>query len=328
MAVHQHKLPPEIINRHRGNEGTRLTQGHTKPPGATANPAEPEPNPAGRGAEPHVYITHPTHGAGARPGKTQPPTANRKATQNADQCVRQPREVRGRNRQTPPPEKRKNNRRGRGARTAHSHHATHQHHNRPPNSPPRRHRRQDPPKGRQGTTQPKPATPSRGQWPTGRRDTKNTRTHSTLGQKKTQTANNTAGMKRIGAQRTRDPRPGQPATDTTEPPPQKKKQRGGGVTPYQRQHPRIAAPQAPPQEGRGLAGEHARPHAHPNNTSPRRGGAQRKPGPEHTRPHRTPEPGAPGSRRSAHTATHVRKPEPGQVGCGSKPKTNRKHRET
>ena len=82
------------------------TRGHTKQPGTTAHPAEPERNPAGRGAEPNVYITNPTHGAGARPGKTQPPTANRKTTQNANQCVRQPRDGRGRNRQTPS-EKRK-----------------------------------------------------------------------------------------------------------------------------------------------------------------------------------------------------------------------------
>ena len=105
VVVHPHKLPPEGKNRHRGGERTRLTQGHTKPPCATAQPAVPEPNPAGRGAEPNGYITHPTHGAGARPGNTQPPTATRETTLNANQCVRQPREGRGRNRQTPPPKK-------------------------------------------------------------------------------------------------------------------------------------------------------------------------------------------------------------------------------
>ena len=110
MSVHPHGVPPETKYRQRGGERTQiipapLTQGYTKPPGATAQLAEPEPNPAGRGAEPNVYITHPTHGAGARPGKTQPPTATRKTTPNADQCERQPREGRGGKRQTPPPNK-------------------------------------------------------------------------------------------------------------------------------------------------------------------------------------------------------------------------------
>ena len=70
---------------------------------------------------------------------------------------------------------------GGGTRTAHSHHIAQQHHKRRPNPPPRRHRRQEPRKGRREITQPKPATPSRGQRPTGRRDTRNTRTHTTLG---------------------------------------------------------------------------------------------------------------------------------------------------
>ena len=39
-------------------------------------------------------------------------------------------------------------------------------------------------RGARGTTQPKPSTPSRGQRPCGRRNTQNTQTHTTLGQKK------------------------------------------------------------------------------------------------------------------------------------------------
>ena len=77
-----------------------------------------------------MYITHLTHGAGAQPGTTQPPTASQKSTQNADQCVREPREGRGRNRKTPPQEKK-----GGGARAAHSHRAAHQHHKRRPKPP-------------------------------------------------------------------------------------------------------------------------------------------------------------------------------------------------
>ena len=73
-----------------------------------------------------MYIAHPTHGAGTRPNRTQPPTAARKTTLNAGQCVRQPREGRGRNRQPPPPKE--NNRGGRkGGR---------QNSPQPPNRPP------------------------------------------------------------------------------------------------------------------------------------------------------------------------------------------------
>ena len=59
-----------------------------------------------------MYIVHPTHGAGTRPNRTQLKTAARKTTLNAGQCVHQPREGRGRNRQAPPQKKKK--RRGEG----------------------------------------------------------------------------------------------------------------------------------------------------------------------------------------------------------------------
>ena len=58
-----------------------------------------------------MYIAHPSHGAGARPNRTQLKTAARKKTLNAGQCVHQPGEGRGRNRQAPPQEKK---RRGEG----------------------------------------------------------------------------------------------------------------------------------------------------------------------------------------------------------------------
>ena len=94
--------------RHTGKASPQpLTQGLRKPPGATAQPADPKPNPASRATGPSVYITQPTHGAGARPNKAQAPTATRLTTPNADQCVHQPREGRGRNRQTPPKRKKK-----------------------------------------------------------------------------------------------------------------------------------------------------------------------------------------------------------------------------
>ena len=84
-----------------------------------------------------MYIAHQTHGAGTRPNRTQLPTAARKTTLNAGQCVRQPREGRGRNRQAPPPKKKQQRGEGgRGAKTAHSHQTARKHHQRRPNPPP------------------------------------------------------------------------------------------------------------------------------------------------------------------------------------------------
>ena len=129
-----------------------------------------------------MYITHPTHGAGARPSKTQAPTATRLTTPNADQCVHQPRGGRGRNRQTPLKKQKKQG--GGGTRKAHSHETAHPHHKRLPNPPARRHQRRDPPKEHLRTTQPKAATPNRERRPTGRKDTPNTPTHTLLGRRR------------------------------------------------------------------------------------------------------------------------------------------------
>ena len=63
-----------------------------------------------------MYIAHPTHGAGTRPNRTQPPTAARKTTLNTGQCVRQLREGRGRNRQPPPRKEKRTEGGGGGAR--------------------------------------------------------------------------------------------------------------------------------------------------------------------------------------------------------------------
>ena len=96
------RLKPAQQRRKDTDNPSPLTQSHTQPPGAAAQPAEPGPNPAGRGAEPNVYIAPPTNGAGTLPSRMQPQTAARKTTLNAGQSVRQPREGRGRNRQAPP----------------------------------------------------------------------------------------------------------------------------------------------------------------------------------------------------------------------------------
>ena len=73
-----------------------------------------------------MHIAHPTYGARTRPNRTQPPTAARRTTLNAGQCVRQPREGRGRNRQPPP--KKKKQQRGEGGGRENS--------PQPPNRPP------------------------------------------------------------------------------------------------------------------------------------------------------------------------------------------------
>ena len=183
-----------------------LTQSHTKPPGAPAQPAEPGPNPAGRGAELNVYITHPTHWAGTRPKGTQPPTATRKTTLNAGQCVRQPREGRGRNRQTPPKKKR-----GGGG-------GGHENAPQPPHRPPtpqetakppaQKAPKAGPPKGHRGTTQPKLARPSQEQRPSGKMDAQNAQTDATQKKKEPATHPQKEGT---GGQGPQGPRQGQPA---------------------------------------------------------------------------------------------------------------------
>ena len=120
-----------------------------------------------------MYIAHPTHGAGTGPNRTQLKTAARKTTLNAGQCVCQPREGRGRNRQAPPPKKNKKKGGGRGKRSENSPQPP----NRPPTPPeaakppPQKAPKTGPPKRHRGTTHPKPATPGQEQRPTGKRDT-------------------------------------------------------------------------------------------------------------------------------------------------------------
>ena len=73
---------------------------------------------------------------------------------------------------------------------------------------------------------------------------------------------------------------------------------------------RIPSPQTythtahPSQEWRGTSGARARTNTLPK-TPARNSGAQPKPQPKHTAPHRTPEPGVAGYKRSAHTNTHT-----------------------
>ena len=100
-------------------------------------------------------MAQPTHGAGTRPNRTQLKTAARKTTLNAGQCVRQPREGRGRNRQAPPPQKKKEGGGGKGTKTAHSRQTARQHHQRRPTPPPPEGTEDRTPKEAQGDHPPK-----------------------------------------------------------------------------------------------------------------------------------------------------------------------------
>ena len=202
---------------------------------------------------PSVYIAHRTHGAGARPSQAQAPTATMLATPNASQCVHQPGEGRGRNRQTPPLRKKKENKqtaqtkRKWGRRQTNSRKAAHQLHKRRANPPARQHQRRHPtgpPKEHRRTAVPNLATPSRVQQPTGGKDNPETPAHTPVekwrAEKKTWAQ---PKRKEKKGRRPREPRPGQAAADTTKPrhdmaenhtpPPQpeKKNKRGGGQTP-------------------------------------------------------------------------------------------------
>ena len=193
-----------------------------------------------------MYITHPTHGAGTRPSKTQAPTATQLTTPNANRCVHQPREGRGRNRHTPPPKI------GGGARDTPTAMKTPTHttgggqtlqpdgtedgtHGAPrrntggPTNVNWRHPTESSGPSEDG----KPCT--RQHTPRWGRDRQKNR------EKNTQTQPEREGK---GGERPREPRPGQPATDTTKPrhdraknytaPPQpekKQKGEGGGQTP-------------------------------------------------------------------------------------------------
>ena len=66
--------------------------------------------------------------------------------------------------------------------------------------------------------------------------------------------------------------------------------------------------QHPSQEWRGAAKTRARAHTFRTHTPARSGGAQPKSQPKHTNPHRAPEPGVAGCKRSAHTSTHTPQP--------------------
>ena len=133
-----------------------------------------------------MYIAHPTHGAGTRPDRTQPPTAARKTTLNAGRCVRQPGKEEGRT--GSPPHPKKKNRGGRGGVGRENSPQPPNRQPTPPEAakpPPKEAQKTGPPKRHGGTSQPKPATPSQKQRPTGKRDTETCR-HTPQKKKKRQ----------------------------------------------------------------------------------------------------------------------------------------------
>ena len=278
-----------------------------------------------------MYIAHPTHGAGTWPSRTQPPTAAPKTTLNAGQCVCQPREGRGRNRQAPPQKKTGGGKGGgrKNCRQPPHHPPTPQEAAKPPiqkapkTGPPKRHR---------GTTQPKPATPSQEQGPNGKKETqKHADTHHEKKKSQQPSPKERGWGDRDHKARDRDTQQPTPQSQTKNTQRKKRKkhtptdqqnERGTAKTRAQhaRQHtapqpgkggnkrgtrtnthPRTATPTRKCRRPRRTG---ARAHTHPN-IPPRRDEVQPKPKPQHARPHRTPEPEMAGGKRSPHATTHV-----------------------
>ena len=272
-----------------------------------------------------MYIVHPTHGAGKRPSRRQPPTAARRTTLKAGQCVRQPREGRGRNRQTPP-RKKKTGGEGGGAREQPTATKPPANYTRGGQNPHPEGTEDRTPKEAQGDDPAKTGNTKPGTAAHREKGHRNMQTHTMLEKKKEPPAQ--PKRKGMGGQGPEGPGQGQPATDTTKPnqdtekksaknTPRQPNQEGWGTAETRAKHARPhTAPQ--PGERRGTTpctapptrrcrtprGTGARAHTHPN-TPPRRGRAQPKPKPQHARAHRTPEPETAGGRRSAHATTHV-----------------------
>ena len=158
-----------------------LTQDLTKPALATAQPAEPEPNPTGQAARPSVYISHPTHRAGPRPAANCSTNSN-PVSQTECRPVLAPTQRRQREEQANPP-RRKNKqktrkggnprpttntcplekKKGRGERESHNREAAHALDKRRATSPGQATRDttpRGPPKERRRTTLPDQATPT------------------------------------------------------------------------------------------------------------------------------------------------------------------------
>ena len=214
-----------------------------------------------------MYRAHPTHGAGTWPHRTQLKTAARKKTLNTGQCVRQPREGRGRNRQAPPPKKKKKGG-GKGKR--------HENSPQPPNHPPtppqaarpppqekKQKRKRGTPAEAQGNHPPetgntKPVTADQGEKGHGKKKKKKKREPPAQPERK--------GMEGQGPQS-----------------PEKKKEKKRKNQSAKKK--KKNTPRQPSQDGRSTGETRA----------------------QHKRPHRAPEPETAGGKRGTHETTHVPK---------------------
>ena len=222
-----------------------------------------------------MYIAHPTHVAGTRPSRTQPPTARRKTTLNAGQCVRQPREGRGRNRQAPPPKK-KGGGAGGGAREQPTATKWPANTTRGGQTPHPEGSEDRTPKEAQGDHPAKTGNTKPGTAAHREKGHRNMQTHTTLKKKKKKPAAQPERKGR-GGQGPQDPGQGQPATDTTKPnqDTQKKKRKKHTLTTQPRKagHSRDPGPARMPThrtsarkggEQAGRAHKHAPPHSNPS----------------------------------------------------------------
>ena len=232
-----------------------------------------------------MYKAHPTHGAGTWPHRTQLMTAARKTTLNAGQCVRQPREDRGRNWQAPPPKKKKGG--GKGKR--------HENSPQPPNRPPTPQQAANPPPRRQKKKKKKKRTPTEAQ---GDHPPKTGNTKPVTAD---QGERGHGKKKKKKKKRKREP-PAQPETKGLEgqgpqsPEKEKKKKRKNQSAKKKKNTPRQ-----PSEEGLGTGETQA----------------------QHTRPHGAPEPETAGGKRGAHETTHV--PKAGRNRSPTTNTTNSRH---
>ena len=205
-------------------------------------------------------------------------------------------------------------------RRAHSHETAHPQEAAKP--PARWHRRRDPPKEHRTTTQPRPATANREQWPIGGKDTPNTPTHSSRGRgRKKKTHEGAARRRGEGGTVSRRPKT-KTVSDrhckattrhaTTTPPATKKETKGeGGGKLHPLEHPHTPTPQAAPQK---VTGNESGAHKRPSTPAPKPG-KNRRADETQTNTH-THHPARNGGVQAGHTheRTHTQTPQPRVAG--------------
>ena len=257
-----------------------------------------------------MYITRPTHGAGTEPSRTQPPTATRKTTLNAGQCVRQPREGRGRNRQTPPPKK---NSGGGGGGQENGPQLP----NRPPTPqkaakpPSQKAPKTGPPKGAQGDHPAKTGNTKPGKAANREKGHPQRADTHHAGKKKKKKQATQPEREGMGGQGPQGPTQGQPATDTTKPKQdtQKKKTQPDNPTKKGGEQPRPgpsthAHTAHPSQERQGTSGAHAQTRTPAQHSQPGGAGHHASRAQEHTHT-QTPPQGVAGCSRNPNSTPHT-----------------------